>query len=251
MFKSVCNCITIISFLGFIGAGRVVAEEIPPREFILMIGQSNMEGRGNGAFLKREFPEIAEGIKSTVKIVKTTKGKLGEVSVGRKFGPEVMFAYELSQKYPDTEFAIIKVAKSGTSMRSWSPGGKMYNKSVRRTKTALKANPNSMLSTVLIMQGEADSKNKKLALKYKDNLLMLIAGLRYELGNENLKFVIGRVSPNRRYVEIVRQAQEEVAEADSLVELLSTDGLTKYRDNVHYDSYGQIDLGKMFFEKTK
>ena len=47
-------------------------------------------------------------------------------------------------------------------------------------------------------------------------------------------------------LEAVRRAQERVAEEDAGVVLVSTDGLSKQGDRVHYDSRGLLELGRRF-----
>lgn len=108
------------------------------------------------------------------------------------------------------------------------------------------------------MQGEADSKNKTSASEYASMLRLLKSRLQQDLKNRNLPLVYGQVLPYspplERFVcrdEIRRQMQEADGrsgkpQAIPGAWMVSTDDFPLRVDHVHYNTEGQLRLGKAF-----
>ena len=70
-----------------------------------------------------------------------------------------------------------------------------------------------------------------------------------------MKAVIAEINPATvtpvspfPFVDEVRAAQRAIPAKDPLTVCISTDGLTKAKDQVHYDTAGQQGLGQSFAE---
>lgn len=77
----------------------------------------------------------------------------------------------------------------------------------------------------------------------------LIAGFREALDSPDLKVLIGKINPEsekHKYVSIVQDQIDQVANEDDRVFTVSAEGISKKPDNIHYDSAGQIELGERF-----
>ena len=99
------------------------------------------------------------------------------------------------------------------------------------------------------MQGERDARYPEAARMYLPNFEKLISRIRNDLNTPDLPIFFGQINPPHTKfpaVEIVRAAQTQAAKNIHNVKLISTDGLEKRRDQIHYNFAGQIGLGKRF-----
>jgi len=236
----------------------VVADEAKMKVFILA-GQSNMVGSG----VVKELPESLRG--EVERVVLRRGGKWVPFRpVGNRFGPEVTFARGLAEAYPDAKLGIIKDATGGTSLLAWAPDwskeqaertgnaarGPLYKKLMQQVQPVLEEDVE--IAGVLWMQGERDARFEPVAREYEENLRTLIAAFRRDTGRNELPFILGQVNPPpARYPgqQFVREAQAQVAKKDQQAGLVSTEGLPKHKDNLHYNTEGQLELGRRFAKK--
>jgi hypothetical protein len=101
------------------------------------------------------------------------------------------------------------------------------------------------------MQGESDSETTEMANAYEENLKSLIADVRKQTKQAKLPFVVGRISSSLLkktpwvfdHARIVQRAQEAVAAQDDRVFIINTDNLSTLKDNTHFDTQAQLNLG--------
>jgi hypothetical protein len=93
----------------------------------------------------------------------------------------------------------------------------------------------------------------ELSESYETNLQNLIAAIRDDFnGGSEMPFVIGRSNSflqtlsNYPYIDMVRDAQVDVANSDPAGAWINGDDLSRYPDDVHYDAAGQLELGRRF-----
>jgi hypothetical protein len=101
------------------------------------------------------------------------------------------------------------------------------------------------------MQGERDARFPEAGREYEQNLEVLIGSLRRDLDAPNLPFLLGRINPPPAHypaVDEVQRAQAAVAQRLEGVVLVSTEGLAKWPDELHYNTAGQLELGRRFAE---
>jgi hypothetical protein len=182
---------------------------------------------------------------------------------GPGFGPELTAARRLARLHPRSATAIVKFARNGTSLHTdWNPDrrGGLYDAMLTRTRAALEAlrpiASDVRIAGVFWMQGEWDADTLANADAYGVRLQRLIARLRADLRAPRVPVVIGRIRDVRRvslwrpYSHIVRREQAEVAVADPLTHLVSTDGLSiDPRSPVHFDTRGTVRLGELFVQR--
>ena len=178
------------------------------------------------------------------------------------FGPEVGFAMRFLELMPLDELWLIKYAVGGSSLLAWerdwsieraaiaddADKGALYPRLIRHVKQAIPDEDVDLLAC-LWMQGESDSRFPLAAAQYQQNLTELIANIRADLDQALMPFVIGLVNPApSRFacLSSVRAAQRLVTETVPKVSLVDTDGLTRHDDEVHYDTAGQLELGRRF-----
>jgi hypothetical protein len=176
------------------------------------------------------------------------------------FGPEVSFGHELKKLYPNDEIYLIKSSTGGTDLAvDWNPNpetmGPQYKLFKSRADAALAnlaaAGKKPVIVGMIWMQGENDSTNPAFAKAYEANLKNFIAKVRGDYKAPNMKFVIGRISymsklwSTTEIIDMVRAAQQKVAEDDGNAAWFDTDDL-KWSYYGHYGTQGQIDLGLRF-----
>lgn len=198
---------------------------------------------------------------------------------GDRFGPELTFAARIRELRPTEKIAIIKYAKGGSSLDdrvagwgTWDPhdartdGINQYDHALATIDAAMRTQdidgdgePDRLMPAgILWMQGETDATNAQTSNDYEHNLREITELFRAALRRDDLPMVIGRISDSKasqpaeervwQFGDVVRTAQQQVADADPHAALVtSTDGYG-YSDAAHYDTAGYIDLGRQFAE---
>ncbi len=178
------------------------------------------------------------------------------------FGPELGFAHSFLELMPLGELWLVKYAVGGSSLLAWEPEwsaeradladdaekGPLYERLIHHFERSTQGEEIDVLAC-LWMQGESDSRYQVAAAQYERNLKRLVSSLRQDLNQPDLPFILGLANPPAAtfdYASVVRTAQRQVAKADRQVHLVETEGLTKLADDLHYDSAGQLELGRRF-----
>jgi hypothetical protein len=243
--------ITILMLMVFGGCSRP-----EPPLVMLLVGQSNMEGFGRTADLS------AEEAVWPVEVRYFDRWREVEVLGRNNFGPEIGMARILADALPGREIRLVKVAVGGTSLLDWAPAwdsttaaitghadaGPMYAHLMAAVDTVT-AGEEVEIGAVFWMQGERDARFAEVGPGYGERIAVLVAALREDLGREDMPFILGIVNPPAdRYpaLDTVRAAQRALASDDPHVWLVDTDDLSKLPDNLHYDSSGQLELGRRF-----
>ena len=235
----------------------------PPLVLILS-GQSNMAGYGKAAELSAEWRTPPPNV-TLIHWGRTQALAKGSI------GPEVTLAHALARAMPGRQIVLFKAAHGGTSQLAWQPEldqaridrlklshdqrvGHAYAQLIAAWK---KAFPDGGVkpAALLWMQGESDARVPELAKDYAQHLTNLIASLRRDLDAPQMKAVIAEINPAKvtpvspfPCVDEIRAAQRALPAKDPLSICISTDGLTKDKDQVHYDTAGQNGLGLRFAE---
>lgn len=193
-----------------------------------------------------------------------------------RFGVELSFSVKMKKLYPNYKIAIIKYARSGSSIDSlmarnfgcWEPdykgktGINQYDYFLKTIRTALQHKDidgdgkidNLIPSGVLWMQGESDAMKEITAKNYYSNLKRLMDLMRAVFRDNNLPIAIGKISDSGNntdgkiwtYGKLVQQAQEEFVDRDNKALIIRNTKNYSYSDLYHYDSEGYVDLGYRF-----
>jgi len=223
----------------------------------VLIGQSNMVGFGQVRELRSgdaEFPP---------NVVFYEDGERKRLGQQRRFGPEVGFARMMAEAFPRDTIVLAKHAVGGTSIGRWMPdasdqgdrlgsgpmrrGAPIYPALMVSLKTVIRSD--RPVCSILMMQGEADAKSDALAGAYGTRIADFVAALRRDLKSPQALFIYGKVNPPPdRFpaVELVRQHQQTLARSLPSAVMIDTDDLSKRPDGLHYDSMGQLELGRRF-----
>ena len=219
----------------------------------LMIGQSNMAGRGNFADVKPidnykcymlrngRFLRMSEPINPDRAIFGAgyTSG----------IGLSASFADELS-KSQNCRVGLIPCADGGTTISEWQKGGVLYDNAVQTTKLAMRS---STLSGIIWHQGESDCVDDQLYRAYKPKFIQFVKDIRADLGG-NLPFIAGELPYNlAQKWGMSERAHEFNVMLNSLCEeisnftVVSASGLTLKDDGLHFNSVSLREFGKRYY----
>jgi hypothetical protein len=222
-------------------------------DLFLLIGQSNMAGRGVVAEADRSVdPQVMTLDRDDVWVPAVDPIHFDKPIAG--VGPGRSFALAVAEAQPGITVGLLPSAVGGSPISSWEPGAldaatntHPYDDALRRARKAMET---GTLRAILWHQGESDS-NAKSAPVYKEKLITLVARLRRELGAPEVPFLIGQLGqfdekPWDQWWERVNQTHEEVAREVDGVYFVPSDGLGHKGDTLHFSAAAAHELGRRF-----
>ncbi len=232
-------------------------------DLFLLIGQSNMKGRGIMPEEPMRDPQIVAMHLTTdewflarhpLHLIGSPEDFSGQDNAG--VGPGLMFAATLKIAQPKVRIGLIPSAKGGSNIGQWRKGRSLYDEAVRRTKLALSQGPagKTRIAGVLWLQGESDATNEQGAERYPGALGELIDNLRADLDSPELPFVactIGEMKEKR--VEQLKEINAILLDIESLRPhaacVDSREFANHIGDGVHFDTATQEEHGRRYAAK--
>lgn len=222
-------------------AGSAVADQPAPMSIYLLIGQSNMAGRGAieaedrvphpRVFVLDKTLAWAPGI-DPLHYDKPVAG----VGLGSTFGRVI------AEADPAAVVGLVPAAVGGSSLDEWMPGQPLYAEAVRRAREALK---HGELAGILWHQGEADTAAEKAAV-YAEKFRRMIARLREELSADAVPVIVGETFRLRAGAATINAVLAELPASVPGCAFVSSEGLTDRGDKVHFDSPSLRELGRRY-----
>ena len=222
---------------------------------ILMIGQSNMAGRGdigdvpkinnNSCFMLRNgrWQKMHEPINPDRPIFES-KYKSG-------IGLAASFADDLN-KSTDLPIGLIPCADGGTSIEEWQKGGLLFDHAVMQAKLAMRT---SHLSGIIWHQGENNCISEESFEHYRERFIKFVADMRESLGMGDIPFVAGELSrelaPETTFGDRPERFNALLHELEGVIPnftVVSSLGLPMRNDGLHFNAAGQRQLGHRYFE---
>lgn len=215
------------------------------RDVFLLIGQSNMAGRG---LLESTTPLTNPNIlmyredqwQPATEPLHTDKPTAG-ISLG------IGFAHHLLNHTPN-EIGLLPTAVGGTPLSRWMPGKDLYENAVAIAKQAL--TDGNILKGILWHQGEADSKDIPTANTYTARFTHMITTLRQELQADHVPFIAGELGhflqkhAQCKYFTSVNQSLRNIALPHYAC--AQANGLVDLGDDVHFDGPSLRTFGKRY-----
>jgi hypothetical protein len=244
-------------FLPRLAIGQEGATQLPAKEnfhLFLLVGQSNMAGRGKVTDKGNEtHPRVLSYNQKNQWVpardpLHFDKPPVVGVGLGKSF------AVKLAELNPGVTIGLIPCAVGGSPISTWEPGGyhsstKLYpwDDALKRAHAAL---ADGTLKGILWHQGESDSK-PQLADIYESKLHRLIQRFRAELDAENVPFIAGQMGQfaerpwdvHRRTVDL---AQRQLPDKVKLTAFVDSDGLQHKGDEVHFNADSYRRLGRRY-----
>ena len=220
---------------------------------ILIIGQSNMAGRGfpgevkpidnrdlyvlrNGRWWPMYTPVNPDRVTAGVNLVET-----------------------FARRYADehgVEVGVIPCADGGTSLDQWAEGGVLFDHAVYMTELALRT---STVVAILWHQGESDC-HPELVPLYEEKLTRIFAALREKTGLRDVPILVGGLGdylvnyhPELEYfwncVKKANNSLQKMANDDPLIGFVSAEGLGANPDNLHFSAKALREFGHRYYEE--
>ncbi len=229
-------------------------------EIFLLMGQSNMKGRGVMPTEASRDPRIVMMHRRTdgfylarhpLHLTGDPKDFSGADNAG--VGPGLAFAQAISEARPESRILLIPCAVGGTAVAKWRKGQRLYEETIRRAKLALDKVPAGKARIVgaLWLQGEADSGSPERVAAYAGALDRVIADLRKDLGLPDLPFVactIGEMTDRNAAArkDINRLLLDLPNRVSRTACIDSRDFARSIGDGVHFDRETQDRHGRLY-----
>ena len=152
------------------------------KQSVLLIGQSNMAGRGFAEDVEPISDDRITMLNSANEWVKMEEPIHYDKSAAG-IGLAASFAKGFVDTF-DTELGLIPAAMGGTSISDWKVGGTYYNDAIARAKEAQKT---SEICAILWHQGESNRSNHS---TYAEKLQVILDAMIEELGLDKDKIII-------------------------------------------------------------
>ena len=232
--------------------------KLPPKEkfhLFLLIGQSNMAGRGTIEEQdKRPHPRVFMLNKAGDWTPAVDPLHFDKRVAGTGLGKT--FAVQIAEADPAITVGLIPCAVGGSPIDSWKPGqfypptkSHPWDDAIRRARLALKP---GVLKGILWHQGESDSTDR-LAAAYEPKLHDLVARLRRELRAPEVPFLVGQMGqfrdrPWKDARRKVDKAHQDLPAKVPHTAFVSSAGLQHKGDKVHFGAASYRELGRRYAE---
>jgi hypothetical protein len=220
----------------------------------LLVGQSNMAGRGDIEPADKEPIANVVALDAAGEWVPAVEPlHWDKPSAGAGLGRA--FAVEYAKTHPGITVGLIPAACGGSPIASWEPGkyfedtkSHPYDDALARARRAMTS---GSLQGILWHQGESDRSAERAPL-HERALAALIDRFRHDLQAPSVPFVIGQLGqfpgagPWDEFARAVDRAQRDVVARVPFTAFVSSDGLTSKPDNLHFDARSLRELGQRY-----
>lgn len=225
------------------------------RHSILIIGQSNMAGRGF-------MDGLAPIDNNRMIVLKNGRWQymFRPVNFDRPFSGVCLaesFAEAYAKDHEDVKIGVIPCADGGTTLDQWAVGGALFDNAVSQAKLAQRT---SQIVGVLWHQGEGDCAEELYPL-YEEKFLKIMNAFRQQLGLENVPFIVGGLgdflSDNVEFGDTLKNYQyinetlQKIASEQKMVGFASAKGLTSNPDVLHFNTPSLNEFGLRYYAEWK
>ncbi len=227
----------------------------------LMMGQSNMAGRGHigtvppiknpNCFVLRmgRWQQLTEPINVDRGVF--ANDTIYDLCSGINPGGSFADSY---QKYYGEQVGLIPCADGGTTLADWKIDGQLFLHAYYQAKLAMNV---SEIVGIIWHQGESDSNTEEKAFSYKERFLTIMDEFQNRLGL-NLDIVVGELGyylddyakPLPYWRDINKTLHELAHERDNIA-IATAEGLEDCGDKLHFSAIAQREFGKRYFEAYK
>ncbi len=245
-----CLLLLFLPFAAAAGNASPPAKE--SFDLYLLIGQSNMAGRG---YLTPTNRVPCEGVYkfdgSGVWRAADEPLHCDKHSSGAGLGASFANAM-LGDARPGTAIGLIPCAFGGTSLGLWMPGEWLYENAVLKARHAMRR---GMLKGILWHQGEADCSKGKVAT-YAKRFEAMIGSMRRDLGCPDVPVVVGELGrfladwPGKdgmaEHFAAVNEQLHSLTGRVAGCACVSSEGLTHRGDTLHFSTESLRVLGERY-----
>ncbi|MCF7818839.1 MAG: sialate O-acetylesterase, partial [Kiritimatiellales bacterium] len=241
----------------------VLPEGIDRVDVFLLMGQSNMKGRGIIPAVQTENPLIAnmnmadnQWYVALHPLHKAGVPDLIDGSDNAGVGPGLDFARGVLSRTNGVMVALVPCAVGGSWINLWQPGQPFYTNAIFRAQKALADAPpgKARIKGVLWLQGESDAIEARYAA-YESKLSTLVQSLRADLNEPELPFIACTIgtfinSNNYPYVAEINNSLLTLPERELNTACVDARDVTGHiGDNMHYNTDSQIIIGQRYADQ--
>ncbi len=239
-------------------AGPRAAEQgqTRPMQIFLLIGQSNMAGRGDVEPDDRVVHARLRMLDRDGRWVPAVDPMHFDKPAIVGVGPGRAFGLALVDADSTAEIGLVPAAVGGSPIEAWRPGvhyaptdSHPWDDAIRRAHVAMAS---GVLRGILWHQGEADATPERAPL-YADRLHDLVRRLRTTLDAPEVPFLAGQIGhfadvPWTDAHVMVDAAHRALPQHVPYTAYVSAEGLTHKGDRVHFDAASARLLGRRYAE---
>lgn len=224
---------------------------------ILIIGQSNMAGRGymncEGLIDNPNIHAMRNGI---------FRPMYRPVNPDRSFSGVCLaesFADEYSKEHEGVTVGIIPCADGGTCLDQWQEGSLLYDNAVNCARLAQRT---SHIVAILWHQGEGDCREERYPL-YEEKCMKIMESMRRDLGLCDVPLLLGGLGDYLKdyinhegklscinYPHINAALQKMAAKLPKCA-YVSAEGLKPNPDNLHFSTPALYEFGRRYYAEFK
>lgn len=219
-------------------------------DLYLLIGQSNMAGRGEVSAIDRATHERVFMLTKDRTWVAAAEPMHFDKPERIGVGPGLSFGKAMAMHDQGRTIGLVPAAVGGSAISAWTPSGYHaqtesfpYDDAIARARSAMKS---GTFKGILWHQGESDSKPEKVKL-YRAALAELVARLRHDLDAPDIPFLVGglgefdvKIGSDGRIITSILRDIPSFVENSAFV---SAEGLTDKGDKIHFDARSARELG--------
>jgi len=245
---------SILSFLMLFFTGNAISQTTTTEmkmidtnfHLYLLIGQSNMAGRGVPDAESKKINEHIFMLDSLNNWVPATDPVHFDKPAIVGVGPAISFANSMLDNNSKIKIGLIPCAIGGSPVKVWEPGAEYlnfhpYDDAISRTQLAMKK---GVLKGILWHQGESDN-DSSLSQLYIQKLSTLINRLRSDLKQPNIPFVAGELGYFIK-ADYINKIIPKLPENVSYTAVVSAKDLTDKGDQLHFNTASARELGKRY-----
>ncbi len=218
-------------------------------KIFLLVGQSNMAGRGLLADvqpIRNARIRMFRGDQwlSAEEPLHDDKPDIAGVGLG------MSFALDMLGLFPEEDIGLIPCAVGGTPLSRWLPGADLYQRAVTTAQAAL---DHQTLTGILWHQGEGDADDEALATTYGERLAAMMVQLRQDIPAPDVPVVVGELGrflemreSKSRYVKEVNAALNALPQQLPHCRCVSSEGLEHKGDELHFSAAALREFGHRY-----
>ncbi|MHC4870755.1 MAG: sialate O-acetylesterase [Planctomycetota bacterium] len=225
-----------------------VSTDKKTKNLILLMGQSNMAGRG---MVDDVEPIEDERItKSWFDVFRPAADPLFIDKWSAGVGPGMSFSKRVLEEYPDINIGLVTAAVGGSSLGRWKRGDFLYKRAILMAEQALNFGE---IKGILWHQGESDC-GKDPAGSYAERFVEMMTSFQKDLGITGVPLILGELADflpeaNQPYWKTVNSQLHKIADEIKNCKVVKAEGFGHIGDDLHIDAVSQRKFGLGYAEK--
>lgn len=213
----------------------------------LLIGQSNMAGRGKVDSLSKQVNVRILMLDSLNQWVQAKDPVHFDKPTMVGVGPALSFATSMLEQKPQITIGLIPCAWGGSPIKVWQTGATYlqkihpYDYAIQRTRLAMQK---GVLKGILWHQGESDNDSTHAAI-YLQKIQQLVTQLRSDLKQPSVPFIAGEIGYFNK-VDFINPIIRQIPTVIPHSGVVSAQGLSDKGDHLHFDATSARTLGKRY-----